>query len=235
MNGWHPIEPEPQCLTESEQAVKKLLDRGMSYPMIAIKLHMSHETTRDIIYEIRKKEGIMRKPTITDDEKQTMKRLYAEGKTIQEIADATGRGRNSVDRIVNDRKPAQINPEFEAATNKMIAELRKDKCEAAQIAAANEARIAAEVAELEDVENGIPNTPLIAANAEKKSANAEKKSANAEPEEIPGYIRSALYDQICAINLEIEQREQRIAELKMELEDFETERAQIRAWMEAHR
>ena len=158
---------------------------------------------------------------ITDEEKQTMKRLYAEGKTIQEIADATGRGRSSVDRIVNDRKPAQINPEFEAATNEMIAELsnRNGTCEVA---------IAAEAAELEDVENGIPNTPLIA-------ANAEKKSANAEPEEIPGYIRSALYDQICAINLEIEQREQRIAELKMELEDFETERAQIRAWMEAHK
>lgn len=221
MNGWQSIEPEPQCLTASEQSVKALLDRGWTYPMIAIKLHMSHETTRDIIYEIRKKEGIMRKLTITDDEKQTMKRLYAEGKTIQEIADATGRGRSSVDRIVNDRKPAQINPEFEAATNEMIAELsnRNGTCEVA---------IAAEAAELEDVENGIPNTPLIA-------ANAEKKSANAEPEEIPGYIRSALYDQICAINLEIEQREQRIAELKMELEDFETERAQIRAWMEAHK
>ena len=221
VNGWQSIEPEPQCLTASEQSVKALLDRGWTYPMIAIKLHMSHETTRDIIYEIRKKEGIMRKLTITDDEKQTMKRLYAEGKTIQEIADATGRGRSSVDRIVNDRKPAQINPEFEAATNEMIAELsnRNGTCEVA---------IAAEAAELEDVENGIPNTPLIA-------ANAEKKSANAEPEEIPGYIRSALYDQICAINLEIEQREQRIAELKMELEDFETERAQIRAWMEAHK
>ena len=227
VNGWQSIEPEPQCLTASEQSVKALLDRGWTYPMIATKLHMSHETTRDIIFEIRKKEGIMRKPTITDDEKQTMKRLYAEGKTIQEIADATGRGRSSVDRIVNDRKPAQINPEFEAATNEMIAELRNDTSEAAQIAAANEARIAAEVAELEDVENGIPNTPLIA-------ANAEKKSANAEPEEIPGYIRSALYDQICAINLEIEQREQRIAELKMELVDYEAEREQIRAWMEAH-
>ena len=125
MNGWHPIEPEPQCLTESEQAVKKLLDRGWSYPMIAIKLHMSCETTRDIIFEIRKKEGIMRKPTITDEEKWTMKRMFAEGKTIQEIADATGRGRSSVDRIVNDRKPAKINPEFEAATNEMIAELNE--------------------------------------------------------------------------------------------------------------
>ena len=57
----------------------------------------------------------------------------------------------------------------------------------------------------------------------------------ASPTQYPGYIRSALYDQICAINLEIEQREQRIAELKMELEDYEAEREQIRAWMEAHK
>lgn len=203
MNGWHPIEPEPQRLTESEQAVKKLLDRGMSYPMIAIKLHMSCETTRDIIFEIRKKEGIMRKPTITEDEKQTMKRMFAEGKTIQEIADATGRGRSSVDRIVHDR------------------------CEAAQIAAANEARLAAEVAEPEDVENGIPNTPLIA-------ANAEENSANAEPEKIPHVIWCALDDQCSAINMEIETREQRIAELQEEIQKLQTMKREIQEWMEAH-
>lgn len=203
MNGWQPIEPETQRLTASEQSVKALLDRGWTYPMISIKLHMSYETTRDIIFEIRKKEGIMRKAIITDEEKQTMKRMFSEGKTINEIADATGRGCSSVYRIVYDR------------------------CEAA--------KIAADAAELEDVENGIPNTPLIAANAEQKFENAEKNSANANPETLPGYIRSALYDQICAINLEIEQREQRIAELKMELEDYETEREQIRAWMEAHK
>lgn len=64
----------------------------------------------------------MRKATITDEEKQTMKQMFAEGKTVQEIADATGRSRSSVDRIVNDRKPAQINPEFDAAVDAMIAE-----------------------------------------------------------------------------------------------------------------
>ena len=219
MNGWQSIEPEPQCLTASEQSVKALLDRGWTYPMIAIKLHMSHETTRDIIFEIRKKEGIMRKPTITDEEKQTMKRMFAEGKTINEIADATGRGRSSVDRIVYDRKAAQINPEFEAATNEMIAELRKDTSEAA---------------ELEDVENGIPNTPLIAANAEQKFENAEENSANAKPEQIPHVIWCALDDQCSAINMEIETREQRLAELQEEIQKLQTMKREIQEWMEAH-
>lgn len=219
MNGWHPIEPEPQCLTESEQAVKKLLDRGWSYPMIAIKLHMSHETTRDIIFEIRKKEGIMRKPTITDEEKQTMKRMFAEGKTINEIADATGRGRSSVYRIVYDRKAAQINPEFEAATNEMIAELRKDKCDAA---------------ELEDVENGIPNTPLIAANAEQKFENTEQKFENAKPDKLPGVVCRAIDAGFHDLADEIDKRRNRIEELKAEIAEFEKDIDALRQWREAH-
>lgn len=123
MSEWiHIGDPEPQALTAQEQRVKELLDKGMAFQLIAMQLRVSHDTLRDMIYEIRKKEGIMRKATITDEEKQTMKQMFAEGKTVQEIAEATGRGRSSVDRIVNDRKPAQINPEFDAAVDAMIAE-----------------------------------------------------------------------------------------------------------------
>ena len=130
MSGWIPIDPpEPQALTPTEQRVKELLDAGYSYKLIAMIMRMSHDTAKDMIYEIRKKEGIMRKAIITDEEKQTMKRMFAEGKTVQEIADATGRGRSSVDRIVNDRKPSQINPEFDAAVNEMIAEVKAEKAE----------------------------------------------------------------------------------------------------------
>ena len=130
MSGWIPIDPpEPQALTPTEQRVKELLDKGMAFQLIAMQLRIAHETLRDMIYEIRKKEGIMRKATITEEEKATMKQMFAEGKTVQEIADATGRGRSSVDRIVNDRKPAQINPEFDAAVNEMIAEVKAEKAE----------------------------------------------------------------------------------------------------------
>ena len=156
----------------------------------------------------------MRKATITDEEKRTMKQMYAEGKTIAEIAEATGRGRSSVDRIVNGRKPAQINPEFAAATDQMIAEIRKEPCEAEKIG------------ELEDVESGIPNTPLI-------SANAEEKSANAEPEKIPHVIWCALDDQCSAITMELETREQRIAELQEEITKLRTMKREIQEWMEA--
>ena len=84
---------------------------------------------------------------------------------------------------------------------------------------------------LEDVENGIPNTPLTSANAEEKSEIAEENSAN---DKIPHVIWVALDDQVSAINWEIEQREQRIAELKEELVQLEDKRYAIEQWLEAH-
>lgn len=93
--------------------------------------------------------------------------------------------------------------------------------------------------ELEDVENGIPNTPLvpaeiekeIAAIAEEKSENADEKSEKAEPDMLPHYIYMALDYQIDAVNLKIEQREQRIAELKEEIANLENWRSAIQSWM----
>ena len=229
MSGWISIgEPDVQSLTPLEIQVKRYLDKGYHPNVISCIIKQSREQTRDLIYEIRKKEGIMRKATITDDEKQTMKRMYAEGKSVNEIAEATGRGRSSVDRIVNDRKPAQINPEFEAATNQMVAEMRA--ATDVENDAAYEKRItaefdAAEAAELEDVENGIPNTPLI-------SANAEKKSANAEEWRLPLVVQNAVDRYIADTTLEIEQREERIDELK---EEVAIERAKLQELIDFRR
>lgn len=87
--------------------------------------------------------------------------------------------------------------------------------------------------ELEDVENGIPNTPLMPAEIEKEiAAIAEEKSTNAEPDKLPHFIWTALDDQVSAINFEIEQIEQRIAELKEELAKLEDRRSAIESWME---
>lgn len=89
--------------------------------------------------------------------------------------------------------------------------------------------------ELEDVENGIPNTPLVPDEIEKEiSVIAEEKSANAEPDKLPHYIWVALDDQVSAINWEIEQREQRIAELKEELLNLKNQRDAIEKWTEEH-
>ena len=75
-----------------------------------------------------------------------------------------------------------------------------------------------------------PTTTPAAAETE----NAEKISKNAEPEKLPDVVWNALDDQISAINLEIETREQRIAELQGEIAEYEAKKEQLRAWLEAH-
>ena len=190
MSGWRSIgEPDVQSLTPLEKQVKRYLDKGYHPNVISCIIKQSREQTRDLIYEIRKKEGIMRKATVSEDEKRTMKMMQAEGKTVREIAEATGRGLSTVDRIVNDRKPAKINPEFYAAVDAMI--------------------------------------------AQSKAVDAEKKSANAEPEKIPHVIRCALDDQCSEINMELETREQRIAELQEEIAKLQKKKHEIQEWMEA--
>lgn len=244
MSRWISIgDPEVQSFTPLEKQVKRYLDKGYHPNVISCIIKQSREQTRDLIYEIRKKEGIMRKATVSDDEKRTMKMMQAEGKTVREIAEATGRGLSTVDRIVNDRKAAKINPEFKAVTDEMVASIRKETCEAAKIAAANESRIAAEldadiaaeVAELEDVENGIPNTPLVAENADKKSAIAEKKSANAEEWRLPYNVQVAVDRYISDIDEEIAMRAQRIAELTQELEEWTAKRADLAGFKKSYR
>ena len=56
----------------------------------------------------------------------------------------------------------------------------------------------------------------------------------AVPEKIPNYIWLALDDQCSAINLEIETRQERMAELRSEIKKLEEIKAGIYAWLDAH-
>ena len=91
--------------------------------------------------------------------------------------------------------------------------------------------------EIEAAPTAEPTTTLAAAeteNAEEISKNAEEISVTAEPEKLPDFVWNAIGDQICALNLEIETREQRIAELQGEIAEYEAKKEQLRAWLEAH-
>ena len=81
--------------------------------------------------------------------------------------------------------------------------------------------------ELEDVESGIPNTPLT-------SANAEEKSANAESEKLPDFILDAVDNELNSVELDIEAHEERIADLQEELRTLEAKRKKLADWLEAH-
>lgn len=219
MSDWISIgEPDVQSFTPLEKQVKRYLDKGYHPNVISCIIKQSREQTRDLIYEIRKKEGIMRKATVSDDEKRTMKMMQAEGKTVREIAEATGRGLSTVDRIVNDRKAAKINKEFDAAVDQMIETMHSEPGPV----------------QLEDVENGIPNTPLVVENADKKSAIAEEKSTNAEEWRLPYNVQVAVDRYISDIDEEIAMRAQRIAELTQELEEWTAKRADLAGFRKAY-
>lgn len=212
MSGWISIgEPDVQSFTPLEKQVKRYLDKGYHPNVISCIIKQSREQTRDLIYEIRKKEGIMRKATVSDEERRTMKMMQAEGKTVREIAEATGRGRSTVDRIVNDRKPAKINKEFDAAVDQMIETMHSEP----------------EPVQLEDVENGIPNTPLV-------TENADKKSAIVEEWRLPYNVQVAVDRYISDIDEEIAMRAQRIAELTQELEEWTAKRADLAGFKKAY-
>ena len=73
--------------------------------------------------------------------------------------------------------------------------------------------------------------------AQEANQPEQKPEQNAEaqkPEKIPNYIWAALDDNVSSLNLEIEEREQRIAELKEELLNFKNQRDAIEKWMEEH-
>lgn len=178
-------------------------------------LHMRHDRLQDAVYEYRKWESIMaRKPKFNKEQRAEMLRLHnKERYSVGKLASKFGCSQTAVKTAL---QAAKIEAE-DAAPDKHTP--LKD--------------IAAEAAGLEDCENGIPNTPLVPAEIQKEiSPIAEEKSANVEPDKLPHYIWVALDDQVSAINWEIEQREQRIAELKEELAKLEDRRSAIEQWVE---
>lgn len=233
---WISIEPEIQALTPLERRVLELLNEGHHYFRIAGMLHLSFETVRAIIFNIRKKESVLM-GKLTNTEKAAIFQAWKDGTSQADLAKqykVSGAAICTLIKRLNKAeseimqtadkpermakaKPMKLNHEFEDAVDKMIAESKSaDKPE-----------------QLEDCEKGIPNTPLVPAEIEKEiSAIAEEKSANAEPDKLPHYIWVALDDQVSAINWEIEQREQRIAELKEELVKLEDRRSAIEQWVE---
>lgn len=233
---WISIEPEIQALTPLERRVLELLNEGHHYFRIAGMLHLSFETVRAIIFDIRKKESVLM-GKLTNTEKAAIFRAWKDGTSQADLAKQYKVSGSAICTLIKrlnkaeseimqtedkpermeKAKPVKINHEFEDAVDKMIAESKSvDKPE-----------------QLEECENGIPNTPIVPAEIQKEiSPIAEEKSANVEPDKLPHYIWVALDDQVSAINWEIEQREQRIAELKEELAKLEDRRSAIEQWVE---
>lgn len=210
MSTWTPIDPLPQALTANEQRVKALLDQGKNQFQIAYKLHISFEAVREMIYEIRKKECLMAgKSRLSQEERAEIFRLYREEHMTQrDLAAHFDVSHGTIRNIINSFGSVQ------------------EMCDT--LTAADKPQKKTQINE--EFEQAVDT--MI---AEREAVDAEQKSATAEPEKLPDVIWHACDDKISMINLDIETREQRIAELKEEIEQLCAEREQIRAWMEEHK
>lgn len=94
-----------------------------------------------------------------------------------------------------------------------------------------------EPAELEDVENGIPNTPLVPQkfeNADKNTAIAEKNSENAAPEKLPDFVMDAVEEQMLFYERWVENLVEQFKKLQAELRTVEAKRKKLADWLEAN-
>ena len=227
MSDWIPIgEPEPAPLTPTQKRIKELLDAGKKpYEIVRI-VHMGYDFVRDEIFEIRKWESIMGKGKQLDEsiKIQIVDMWKNQGISQAEIIRQLGLSSSTVSRTImeynrkgmhNPDKKTQINKEFDAAVDEMIAESKAADAEKKSAIAESEPE------QLEDCENGIPNTPLV------------PQPETALPK-LPDVIFDVLDNHIGDLDLEIEAREQRIEELKEELLQLKDKRYAIEQWLEDH-
>lgn len=228
MSDWIPIgEPEPAPLTPTQKRIKELLDQGKKVYEIVWAVHMGKDFVREEIYQIRKWESIIMGKGKQLDESikiQIVDMWKNQGISQAEIIRQLGVASSTVSRTImeynrkgmhNPDKKTQINKEFDAAVDEMIAESKT--ADAEKKSAIEES----EPEQLEDCENGIPNTPLVP-----------------QPEtvlpKLPDVIFDALTSYIGDLNLEIEEREQRIEELKAELLKLRDKHYSVTQWLEDH-
>lgn len=252
MSGWITIgEPDVPQLTPTQQRIRELLDAGKKpYEIVRI-VHMGYDFVRDEIFEIRKWESIMgKKPKFNKSERAELLRLHNEERySVGKLATKYGCSQTAVKTALNAakieaedepvQKRTQINPEFDAAVDEMIAESRAANAEKnSAIAEERHSAIDSGIekdtldtksdttapeqlsAGLEDVENGIPNTPLV--------------SQQVSLPKLPDIIFDVLDKYAADLNLEIETREQRIEELNEEVKQLTDKRYTIEQWLEDH-
>ena len=117
-----------------------------------------------------------------------------------------------------EKKPAAINQEFENAIDKMIEDAKAEKMSAN----AEKKSAIAEVSEpeqdpkpeLEDVEDGIPNTPLVPADV------------------LPPVVRRAVDGHLAFIADRIEALQYRISEIEIEIEEYRKDAERLEEWKE---
>ena len=147
---WIHIERDIQGYTETEKKALALLNEGKSHYQIAFKLHVSFEHAREIVFDIRKKESLIM-GKLTDQQKAEIYQKWKDGQAPKALATEYNVSDQSIYNLVNkmnaqnsapaeledvengipntplmpQRKPAQINEEFESSIEQMVEDVKK--------------------------------------------------------------------------------------------------------------
>lgn len=233
-----------------------MLEEGRSHANICGVLRIRREHLFEEIYEIRKKTGarevnMKHKGKLTPMQRAAIYEAYKNGTTQIELSKQYGVSNQAISQTISKLRdeeqkmtaaaalPAVENNPIEKAT-KGLEQIAKT---AAQVLGVKQDPEKKPAAINQDFENAIDKM-IEDAKAEKKSANAEKNAAIAEVSEpvqdpepgidkaISPVIRRLVTYGISDMESEIEEREQRIAELKMEIEEFQKDIEIAKAWKE---
>ena len=147
MNGWIPIGDADIPLLSPDAAKVFDVMRFMEKPIFGIirmKTRFGDSRITDAIYEIRKMEAI-RMAKLTNQQRAAIYAAYKDGVTQKDLAEQYGVSIPAISQLItklskaeqdimqpaaDDKpKPGIINPEFDAAVNEMIAEVKAEKAE----------------------------------------------------------------------------------------------------------
>lgn len=218
--GWLPIgEPDIPELSPDAKKVRDYITENriaqITYKTesaMCRALHMGIDRLQDAVYEFRKWEAIMAKNRLSDEQKAQIIEMYEKGVKQLAIASEIGCSQNTVSNVLQAYRLKQ-SIDADMSAKKPVATVNKEFDDAVNVMI-EEAKKPAQAVQMQPA----VLEPVIAAT----------------PETIPDCIWLALDDQCSAINLEIETRQERMAELRSEIEKLEKIKADIHAWLDAH-
>lgn len=133
-----PIPHDPVTLYGNARAVRALQREGLGKWGIIKKLHISEEVYNDAIFEINKAKAVdeingiapkkrKRRKIMIENLKEKVREMKEQGMKNVDIAREMGISASRVSQIIKELgiAPAQINEEFDAAVNQMIAEAKE--------------------------------------------------------------------------------------------------------------
>lgn len=215
VNKWIQIgEPEVPRLSLDAQKVFRLIQftTKTHYQLIRKVTRFGDDRITEAIYEIRNMEAI-RMGKLTNQQRAAIYAASKDGVPQKDLAKQYGVSIQAISQLINKLAKAEQGINLgtcEAAEKKPVATINKEFDDAV-------------------------NTMI----AENKSAKAEEKStiaaAEVTPSGTPAAVMRAVTDGLDVLKMDIEAREERIAELQAEIEEIRKDIAVIEAWKEEHK